>query len=363
VNKTKEFDQLISEVRACIRCPRMCNSARVLSYSAGNLYADVMFVGEAPGRLGADQTEIPFHGDAAGHNFEELLRFAGIDRGQVFITNAVLCNPKDDTGNNATPNADEIGNCSGFLARQIRLVDPKIVVALGATALKALAEVDRHRLNLKDHVRSAHPWFGRLLIPLYHPGQRAMVHRSRANQRSDYQFVAEQWRSVVGKARRPGPATRPDIVSVCKYLLTKKGQLSYFELHKLAYLAEYAHVQSTGRRLTSSYFIRQKDGPYCTDLHIDRLRKSDKSIQVVKGGGRLFLRLGTSGVPQLFDNPEEIRPELRQAIDDVLSRYCYANDAELKKAVYLTKPMRAILRREQHEQTSLYNAPIDFLST
>ena len=68
-----EFDTLCREVQSCERCARMTGSARVLSGAAGHLDSRIMFVGEAPGRLGADNSGIPFHGDTAGHNFEQLL--------------------------------------------------------------------------------------------------------------------------------------------------------------------------------------------------------------------------------------------------------------------------------------------------
>jgi uracil-DNA glycosylase len=68
-----EFDSLCKEVQNCKLCPRMKGSQRVLNYSAGNLEAKIMFIGEAPGRLGADESGIPFHGDKAGNNFEILI--------------------------------------------------------------------------------------------------------------------------------------------------------------------------------------------------------------------------------------------------------------------------------------------------
>ncbi len=360
--KDKKFSDLIKEVRACTLCERMCNSARVLSFAAGNLHAQLMFLGEAPGRLGADQTEIPFHGDAAGKNFEDLLASSGIRRDQVFISNAVLCNPKDDRGNNGTPRPEEVLNCSAFLRRQIELVDPAILVTLGAVALRATAMIAPHSLTLGEDVRTANEWFGRKLIPLYHPGQRAMVHRSHANQRADFQFVSEQLRRLVRPVSSPSGVTRKDILIACKYLLERRGELSYFELHKLAYLAEYLHVRSTGERLTSAFFIRQKDGPYCTDLHIARLKRADPTINIINRGGKLFLHLGATNTPQLFNENIQLDPDFRGTLDEVVSRFSFSSEADLKKAVYLTAPMRLILRREKHERVNLFNAPIDFLA-
>jgi uracil-DNA glycosylase family 4 len=339
----------------------MCHSARVLNYSAGNLNAELFFVGEAPGRLGADETEVPFHGDTSGRNFEDLLAFASITRNDVFVTNAVLCNPKDEKGNNSTPTQVEAANCHPFLRRQIELVNPKIVVPLGNTALQALASIEYHGFSLSEHVRTIHQWFGRSLIPLYHPGQRAMIHRSFANQRSDYQFVSEQWRRLTRVRRASSGATRSDVMAVARYLLVNRGAVSYFELHKLTYLTEYLHVRKSGRRLTSAYFIRQKDGPYCTDLEIDRIRRADGSIRVFKDGGKLCLRLGADQTPQLFAAQPEISDEAKAAADEAMQRYGDKDDSELKTAVYLTAPMRFLLRREQ-TGVKLYNAPIDFLA-
>jgi uracil-DNA glycosylase family 4 len=341
----------------------MATSARVLNYSAGNSRAEVLFVGEAPGRLGADETEVPFHGDQSGRNFEDLLAFAGMNRSEIFVTNAVLCNPKDEDGNNATPNAAEVLNCAGFLRRQIEVVNPRIVVPLGAVALRALNLVSPHELQLALHVRTIQPWFGRHLIPLYHPGQRAMIHRAFANQRSDYQFVSEQWRRLSVRPQKPTGVTKAGILKIAQNLLNSRGEVSYFELHKLAYLVEYVHVRRFGRRVTSGYFIRQKDGPYCTDLQIDRLTRADASIRILNRGGRLILmRKGATQTDLFGEDEEELSLEIKGAIEEVLQRYNYKSEAELKTAVYLTAPMRYILRREQREKINLYNAPIDFLA-
>src|SRR5690606_31286083 len=154
----KEFLNLVTEVKNCSKCARMCNSARVLSLASGPLSAKIMFIGEAPGRKGADITEIPFHGDVAGNNFEEFLAFANIHRSDIFITNAALCNPRDSRGNNATPNRQEILNCSTYLRKQIELVNPKIIVTLGASALHALSLIEQHNLKLSTHVRTSNQW-------------------------------------------------------------------------------------------------------------------------------------------------------------------------------------------------------------
>src|SRR3712207_6403845 len=106
--------RLAQIVSGCRLCPRMEGRARVLGRKNGGLFARVLFVGEAPGRLGADRTGMPLSGDRSGNTFERLLRAARLTREEVFITNAVLCNPRDEKGRNARPMKSELNNCSNF---------------------------------------------------------------------------------------------------------------------------------------------------------------------------------------------------------------------------------------------------------
>jgi uracil-DNA glycosylase len=158
----------------------------VLSGLNGRAGARIMFVAEAPGRLGAHLTRMPLSGDATGRNFEKLLQNCGLSREQVYVTNAVLCNPRDAKGRNRTPAAAEISACTqAFLMRQIIIVDPDVVITLGLTALKALKWIEPHGLSL-SHVGQVFPWWGRLLSPLYHPSPRVVnTHRSLETQTTD----------------------------------------------------------------------------------------------------------------------------------------------------------------------------------
>lgn len=183
------FATLCAEAAACTACPRMAGRRRVLSPACGPVPARLMLVGEAPGRRGADRTGVPFSGDASGRALAELLDAAALDRAQVFVTNAVLCNPRDAAGHNAPPTRIELENCAGFLARQIDLVDPEIVAPLGAVALTALDRLHPHGLTLA-HAGVPVPWNGRTLFPLFHPSPRARGHRSVRRQRADFRRLA-----------------------------------------------------------------------------------------------------------------------------------------------------------------------------
>src|SRR6266404_1427095 len=137
----ERFLALSAEAAACTLCPAMCERTAVLSQLNGSLDARVMFVGEAPGRKGADRTRIPFSGDQSGKNFDRFLASIGLSRAQIFITSAALCNPHTVSGANRTPSKTELENCSTFLGRTIQLVDPAIVITLGSVALAALRSI------------------------------------------------------------------------------------------------------------------------------------------------------------------------------------------------------------------------------
>lgn len=164
----------------------MADCRAVLSRVNGHPTAPVLVVAEAPGRLGAARTGIPLSGDQSGRNFEQLLAVAGLDREDLFITNAVLCNPRDARGRNAAPTMREIRNCSPFLRRTIELVDPTLVIALGVVALKALALIEPHEIELRRDVAKPARWGERILLGMYHPSPRAHLHRSFSGQCDDF---------------------------------------------------------------------------------------------------------------------------------------------------------------------------------
>ncbi len=189
------FDDLVARVQACRRCPRMEGRTRVLGPGNGTLDAPVLFVAEAPGRLGADRTGVPLSADQTGHNFASFLAGTGLARSDVFVTNAVLCNPRSPDGRNDRPTAHEVRNCSPHLAEVIRLLDPVWVVALGRVALDALRLVAPHDVELARDVGTPVPWHCRTLVPLYHPGPRSVSRRGREQHRADYARLAELMRA------------------------------------------------------------------------------------------------------------------------------------------------------------------------
>jgi uracil-DNA glycosylase family 4 len=184
--RSATYARLVERAQACRLCSRMEGRRRVLGPGNGPLDARVLFVAEAPGRLGGDRTGVPLVSDQSGRNFSRLLQAAGWRRDEVFVTNAVLCNPRDERGRNDAPSMREVRNCSPHLRELLAILDPPYVVALGRAALAALALLAPHEAALRCDVGRPLPWAGRTLVPLYHPGPRAQLHRSFAQQQQDF---------------------------------------------------------------------------------------------------------------------------------------------------------------------------------
>jgi uracil-DNA glycosylase family 4 len=214
-----QFKRIIAEAAACIRCPAMCERTAVLSELNGSVSSQIMFIGEAPGRKGADQTRVPFSGDQSGKNFDRFLASIGLSRQQIFITSAALCNPRTESGANRKPSKTELTNCSDFLRRTIATVDPEIIITLGSVALDALKVIEPHGLTLKESAATMHSWDGRVLVPIYHPSPQVLAsHRREAEQLRDYKVVARaiksldrlEWALVPRESRRTSPLSKRD---------------------------------------------------------------------------------------------------------------------------------------------------------
>ena len=190
--KRKLFNELVKDAAGCTMCPAMCGRSAVLSELNGSPDARIMFIGEAPGRKGADRTRVPFSGDQSGANLDRFLSSINLTRKEIFITSAALCNPRSESGANRKPTQKELANCSSFLRRTIEIVDPRVIVTLGSVALEALKRIQCHELNLKTAASQIHSWNNRVLVPIYHPSPQVLAsHRREAQQLRDYQVVAK----------------------------------------------------------------------------------------------------------------------------------------------------------------------------
>jgi uracil-DNA glycosylase len=156
--------RLQAEIRACTRCEALVRCRSRVVPGNGAAPARVAFVGIAPGRLGGDRTGIPFSGDRSGELLRRMIARAKLR--DVFITNLVRCNPRDERGRNRDPRADEIANCRAHLRAELAVVRPRVIVCLGRIAWRQLAGPH----VAFDPARPAAAQFsGARLCPMYHP--------------------------------------------------------------------------------------------------------------------------------------------------------------------------------------------------
>jgi DNA polymerase len=140
---------------------RLATTRTTVVFGVGAPDADLMFVGEAPGK-NEDLQGVPFVG-AAGRLLDTLMGEVGIDRHRSYIANVIKCRPP----NNRDPLPDEIDSCKGYLRSQIELIDPIVVVTLGNFATKLLLRTEAGITKLRGR---AYPWWrGKTLVPTYHP--------------------------------------------------------------------------------------------------------------------------------------------------------------------------------------------------
>ncbi len=160
----------------CNKCINLTKTRNRIVCGYGDFSGKILFVGEAPGRLGADITGIPFTKDKSGKLLQKMLRSIGMNLDNtesdepelkdVYITNIVRCNPLGKKNTNRPPNNEEISNCNYFLEKEIQILDPLLIVPLG---IKASILTIGKSFNGKK--------FGQLLqkneryfFPIWHPG-------------------------------------------------------------------------------------------------------------------------------------------------------------------------------------------------
>ena len=158
--KRRRLEELRQRIQDCHQCPLGATRNRFV-FGEGRADARLLFVGEAPGR-DEDIQGRPFVG-RAGKLLTRMIEAMGLERGDIYIGNILKCRPPE----NRTPTLSEMGVCLPYILEQTRIIQPEVVCALGATALKGLlrdagASITRMRGRFLD-------WQGIKLMPTYHP--------------------------------------------------------------------------------------------------------------------------------------------------------------------------------------------------
>ena len=190
------------EASGCTRCPQLAQTRHTVVFGSGNADADLMFVGEAPGRS-EDEQGRPFVGQA-GKLLSELLGDIGMERSAVFITNTINCRPPG----NRDPLPQEIANCQDYLFRQLELIRPKVVCTLGNFSTKLLRAdpTGITRLHGQAEVRVIGPRAVRL-YPLYHPAAALYTRSLLDTLKADFARIPELL--ALDAPEQPAPVAPP----------------------------------------------------------------------------------------------------------------------------------------------------------
>ncbi len=195
VEKEAAMEELRARAVVCLKCPHLVKARRNVVFGVGDIHSPLMFVGEAPG-ADEDQQGEPFVG-AAGQLLTRIINTMGFSRQTVYIANILKCRPDTpgQTSGNRKPTADEMRACLPYLAAQIDLIGPKVIVALGVTAVDGLFG----KCEGINKLRGKFQAFRNIpLMPTYHP---AYLLRTQAL--GDKRKVWEDMLQVLEKLGRP----------------------------------------------------------------------------------------------------------------------------------------------------------------
>ncbi|MEP6810349.1 MAG: uracil-DNA glycosylase [Chthoniobacterales bacterium] len=165
-SKADQLAEVRSRVEVCELCPHLAKSRTQTVFGVGNPEAEIMFIGEAPG-ADEDRKGEPFVG-AAGQLLTKIIAAMGFAREEVYIANVLKSRPDMPPGapGNRPPTPEEMQHCLPFLIEQIRIVQPKVLVALGATAVEGLLGTRSTMREMRGHW---HSFEETPLMITYHP--------------------------------------------------------------------------------------------------------------------------------------------------------------------------------------------------
>ena len=158
-NKGADLEKIYQEMKNCHLCP-LGKTRHNLVFGTGNSSAHIVFVGEAPG-ADEDEQGLPFVG-RAGQLLTKIIEAMGLKRKDVYICNILKCRPPG----NRNPLPNEIGLCEPFLKKQLQVISPQVICALGTFAAQTLLKTDIPITVLRGRF---HSYEGIKLMPTYHP--------------------------------------------------------------------------------------------------------------------------------------------------------------------------------------------------
>lgn len=165
-DKASDMAELKSRAVVCVKCPNLASSRKNVVFGVGDLESPLMFVGEAPG-VDEDARGEPFVGKA-GELLTRIIQTMGFSRATVYIANVLKCRPDTpgQTSGNRKPTSEEMKTCLPFLLEQIGIIQPRVIVALGATAVEGLFGKPMPITKLRGNWQTFN---GIPVMPTFHP--------------------------------------------------------------------------------------------------------------------------------------------------------------------------------------------------
>lgn len=185
-----DFELLKQEVNQCTKCALSKTRTNVV-FGEGSQNAGIMLIGEGPGYY-EDQQGRPFVGKS-GQLLDKILDVCGFTRKEhVFIGNIVKCRPP----NNRDPLPEERESCLPYLYKQIEMIEPKIIILLGATALKGLIDPNAKITKVRGEWLN---WNDRLVMPTFHPSALLRNEKLKKPVWEDFKKVVAKYRELINK--------------------------------------------------------------------------------------------------------------------------------------------------------------------
>lgn len=183
MNKKEQLEKLNKQMSVCNKCALRKNCSRVV-FGAGNQDAEIMFIGEAPGKK-EDELGIPFVG-SSGRILDKMLEGIKIKREDVYLTNVCKCRPPE----NRDPLPEEIKECWPWLEKQIEIINPKIIVTLGKFALNSFLPTAKISEVYGEIIKTKISKLGTIKIfPLHHPAAARINKKTRSIFEEDFKKI------------------------------------------------------------------------------------------------------------------------------------------------------------------------------
>ena len=184
-DNTQELQQLREKVIRCTKCDELVQNRHSVVFGSGSPHAKLVFVGEAPGAE-EDRQGLPFVGPA-GQLLTKMIEAIGLKREEVFIANVLKCRPPG----NRTPKPEEIKNCEPYLVKQLGLIQPNLICALGTFAAQTLLKTATPISSLRGKI---HDYHGIPVLCTFHP---AYLLRNPSEKRKSWEDL-KKLRSLLG---------------------------------------------------------------------------------------------------------------------------------------------------------------------